>query len=253
MARLPRTLALLAAGVAGLAAAELASCSSGQCPAAEALAAEQGGTPLVLLQQKSARSGGAGARSGGISVATAVGRERQGVNTTALWDQLVGAVEIEDLEMQLQNLTNGTLATQLQEKLSLMKEAFPGADEVKAQFAGQWDQVRTEVNLETVQEALEKAKAQGSTAVESLQAKYDELKVKLPEFDLQSAKDQAAGVWAQLQEQGATLPDLDSLEAKARSAANEAYGQAKALAASAQDAASNAMDSLTGALGGFFR
>lgn len=161
------------------------------------------------------------------------------VNSTAVWEQLKGAVQIDELQEKIANTTDSQEVAKLKEQLANLQDNFPSAAEVKEQFAGQWDKITSSVDAENVQAKLAQAKSAGCSNIPSgypscsdLEAKYKSLKSQLGDFSIQDVQGKAAEYWGKLQAAGESLPDLTGLQDQISDAAN----QAAAAASSAADA-----------------
>lgn len=230
-------LLLFAAPASGAASASCpARSADGRCLPEGSIPGDEDGA-LAMLQTSAKGNLDTKARAG-------ASKRRINFNTTALWDQLTGAVEIDDLKAKLEQKMDPEKVEEYKAQLKGLKEKFPDADEIEAKFKDQWSEVREAVNLQNITAQLKDA--QGEYA-EKLQAKYDQISEKLALSGL-SADDiqaQATDMWADLQEQGVPLPDLDELENTAQKYMNKA-----------SDAMQQAQDALKDAIGnfsGFFR
>eukprot|EP00429_Kryptoperidinium_foliaceum_P079093 CAMPEP_0176225682 /NCGR_PEP_ID=MMETSP0121_2-20121125/21881_1 /TAXON_ID=160619 /ORGANISM="Kryptoperidinium foliaceum, Strain CCMP 1326" /LENGTH=251 /DNA_ID=CAMNT_0017564945 /DNA_START=79 /DNA_END=834 /DNA_ORIENTATION=- len=251
MAILSRALvATFVAGLAGVSAAE-SGCrvrnSEGRCLGSEAL--DEDGFASLLQRASSAQAKvKADARQEPEAAQNATA-----FNSTALWHQITGAVQIEDLQKRLQQVQDSEQVQKLQKHLQDLQAEFPDAETIKQKFSDQWTQVSEAVNLETVSAALDKAKADHSDKLDALQRKYDELRAALPNVTLEGAQAKATQAWAHLQDQGVPLPNLDDLEAQAQDAFEKAKTSAAAALDDLQDAAAGALDAAKAALGNFWR
>lgn len=222
---------------------------NGQCLPASALRGEDDGA-LAMLQRHVKGAMDQKDRAGAPEAAAASGK-RQLPNQTALWDQLSGAVNIEHLEQQLASASEGANVSSLQAQLDLLKKEFPSAQEMHARFADQWDEVTAAVDLQNVTASLHDLSAQAldSETVANLQAQADALSQKLSGFSVGDIKDKAADFWANLTEQGVSLPDLDELEAATQSVINQAHDMLQGALSGAADAVSGALGDTFGTLG----
>mmetsp|Transcript_65279 Transcript_65279/g.164570 ORF Transcript_65279/g.164570 Transcript_65279/m.164570 type:complete len:254 (+) Transcript_65279:67-828(+) len=244
----PAMIALLGGLLISLTGAGDAACRSSAtkgCVAVGSLLGDEDGA-LAMLQHK---VGGSKALAAASSANSAANKKRKHKmpNATAVWEQLKGAVEIDELKAQIQNATDSETIQHLQEKLNTLTAEFPSYEEIQQQFSDQWANITQAVDLENLQDQLEEAKKYGSSVanatVAELQKQYDALKEQMPDFDLDSIQQQAADLWSQMEDY---LPDLDSLTAQAQQVANQAMD-------AAADAANSAANAISDALNGIFR
>jgi hypothetical protein len=172
-----------------------------------------------------------------------------------VWEQMIGAVEIDQITEKLKNAT-GEIAAKLQGQLDALKEAFPAYTEIEAKFKEQWSNITAAVSMEELQSALEDAKAKGAASVQELQAKLEELKANI---DIDGIKASVTSFWEEHQFE---LPDLDELTQhlkdlgdKAKSAVQDAWNtlsssdQVNEIVDKVKQAGQDALDKVNNAFG----
>lgn len=245
-------LCLAAAGATGAEASTCTSPDSKGCVAAKAISGEQDGS-LGLLQHGARAADVRHAATGRVVHAAGKARRRYMPNTTAVWEQIKGAVEISELREQLQNATDSVSVDTLQAQLTKLQAQFPSADEVQKEFSKQWANLTAVVNLDNVQQQLEAARAAGSGQLQELQRQFDAMSAQFPNISMDSVRDQTANLWANLQDAGLPLPSLDNLTAQVSDYAGQAADAVSDMASSASDAISGAIGNLSDTLGSWWR
>mmetsp|Transcript_67428 Transcript_67428/g.140891 ORF Transcript_67428/g.140891 Transcript_67428/m.140891 type:complete len:264 (-) Transcript_67428:27-818(-) len=164
-------------------------------------------------------------------------------NTTEVWNQIEGAVEISNLQDQINQATDSVDIQNLQKQMDDLQKQFPSWEEVKGQFSDSWSSLEDAVSLDNIQKQLDEAKKTGNSTLQELQKQYDSLSASI---DLGSIQDQATSTWEDLQSKGVPLPNLTSVEGWVNNAA-DTIGDA---AGNAADAVGSAVNSAGDALGG---
>jgi len=258
MARALLILALLGASAAAELSATCASAGAKGC--AGALAGEED-AGLGLLQQNAAKAADAKALAGHQDQAQAhakvvvkMHKHRQDPNSTAaIWSQITGAIEIDQIQAAIANATNSTTIARLQEQLTAMQAQFPSAEELQAQFSVQWANLTAAVDMQSLQAQIDAATLTGNASLKELQAQFATLSAQMPDINMTNIEGKAADYYQDLIESGAPLPDLDNLTAQASALADQVSGMASNVASQASDMASSALGSVTDAISGFWR
>lgn len=181
------------------------------CKLQEAITGSDSTESLQLLQKKTGEKKDAPAL---------VQHKKFNFNPDDVMDQLKGAVSIDSIKKKISDAT-GSAKSALEDQLSKLQDAFPAADEVKEKFADQWDQITEGMNIQSLQDKLEKAMKGGNEKlVNSLEGKLDDMKKEFPDVSVDSIKDKATQTWDKLTEDG-DLPDIDDLRDKAKSMAGK--------------------------------
>lgn len=139
------------------------------------------------------------------------GRKKQLPDLSSVWTQLKAAVEEDNLKTAIESATDSELVQGMKEKLAQLQESFPSAEELKGQFADNWGVITEAVDLENLEKQAEVAKAKGSEALEKLTPQIEKLKEQMNGVTVESVQERAAGTWADLEEKGFHLPDLDTV------------------------------------------
>lgn len=187
--------------------------------------------------------------SGQLDTAAVV-QENIDIDPSAVWEQMKGAVKIDQLKAMLnKGGLDGDTKKKLEEQLKVLQEAFPGADKIKDQFADSWKQVEQGVVVDELKGSVEDAKKMGSEKLPELQAKLEQA---TKGVDMGSIQQQAATHWQSVQSQ---LPDMNGLQSALSShgaAAKEAFDSLmenndfSALKGSVKDVASDAWGQVQG-------
>mmetsp|Transcript_105728 Transcript_105728/g.268654 ORF Transcript_105728/g.268654 Transcript_105728/m.268654 type:complete len:261 (-) Transcript_105728:95-877(-) len=260
MARALLILALLGSS----AAAELsATCASAGAKGCAAVLAGEEDAGLGLLQQNAAKAADAKALAGHqdqarshAKVVVKTHKHRQDPESTAaIWSQITGAIEIDQIQAAIANATNSTTIARLQEQLTSMQAQFPSAKELQAEFSDQWGNLTAAVNMQSLQAQIDAAMltGNGSASLKELQAQFATLSAQMADINMTSIEGKAADYYQDLIESGVPLPDLDNLTAQASALAGQVSDMASSVASQATDMASSALGSVTDALGGFWR
>jgi hypothetical protein len=130
---------------------------------------------------------------------------RKSINTTDVWTQLTGAVEIDQLNESISKATDEALA-KMQAQLEKLQKAFPAAAELKEKFKDQWDSIVAGVNVDELKEKVADAKKH---AKDKLGEYQDKLQDALKGVDLDSIKTKADEFWNEHQLE---LPDMEHLQ-----------------------------------------
>lgn len=220
------------AAVVACSAAEVACSDARACAASAAVSAEQDSAVGLLQQNAKGRDIKAG--------------QHQTPNATAVWDQLAGAVQVDQLRAAIDNAANSPQVGQLQAELQSLEAQYPDAATIQQQFSSTWSQITHAVQIQDLQQQL--SSALNSQEKNQLEQKLQELTASMPSVDLNNVQQQAANTWASLLNQGVPLPDL----AEVSDLANQAAQQASAVASQAAEAAASAANNVANAIGGYF-
>lgn len=212
-------------------------CLGGSCLPAAALSAHEDAALAMLQREMAAADRG---QTGARADKKLAHRQPSPDLVEAVWQELKASVEIARLTEAINNATSGELAASLKEKLAYLQQHFPASGQLRDQFSVAWDNITKAVDMELLQEKLQDA---GSTWRE-LEKQLQALKGHVPDLDIDNIKAKSADVWAQLQDQGVPLPDLNNLTAAAQDALKQVQGAAQGVVSSAKDVVSGAVDSL---------
>jgi uncharacterized protein YukE len=184
---------------------------------------------------------------------------RKSIDLSDVWDQMSGCVHIDELKEKLKTATDKAKET-IQAEIDKLEKAYPGAAEIKEKFMDQWNQIVSAVNVDELKKQVKNCAADvASCAKDKLSQLQSQLDGALKGVNLDSIKDQAAETWNKIQLE---LPDMDEL----KSALSDYGGQAQAawdefmktndfssLTDAATSIASDAWNSVTDTVGGWFR
>jgi len=135
---------------------------------------------------------------------------RKFIDVSDVWEQMGGAVKIDELKEKLKESAEAKVKAALQEQIDKLEEAYPGAAEIKDKFKDQWNQITSGVNVEELKKDVKECAADVSTcAKDKLQELQSQLKDALKGVDLDSIKKQADEYWNKIQLE---LPDMDQLK-----------------------------------------
>ncbi|CAK0799221.1 unnamed protein product, partial [Prorocentrum cordatum] len=185
---------------------------------------------------------------------------RKSNSVSDVWDQMSGAVKIDELKEKLKTAAKDYAKQKLQEEIDKLEKAYPAAFEIKDKFQSQWDQIVSGVNLDELkQEVKECSDDVTKCAKDKLPKLQSQLEEALKGTNLEGIKTQAEEYWNKIQLE---LPDMDDL----KEALGEYGGQAKeawdefmqtndfsSLTDAAQSIANDAWGKVSGAVGGWFR
>lgn len=181
---------------------------------------------------------------------------RKAIDLSDVWDQMTGAVQIDELKEKLKTAAGDKAKETLQEQIDKLEEAFPAAAEIKEKFKDQWNEIVSGVNVDELKQQVKDCAADvTSCAKDKLPQLQSQLEEALKGLNLDSIKEQAQEFWNKIQLE---LPDMDEL----KSALADYGGQAKAAwdefmetndFSSLTDAAKSIASNAWGQISGWFR
>lgn len=153
-------------------------------------------------------------------------------NASLVWQQIEGAVDIDELKKELHEVEESAefkqgveqarqLKARLQEKLDELVSDFPRWAEVKQRFQDQWDQLKDAVSLDEIKKKIDNWKEGSNEQLDKLREKFERLKERMHD-NTDAVKDKVKDTWKKMQDDGVPLPDLQDIADRAKKWADKA-------------------------------